>query len=141
VKAQTVLGFDFGTSFIGVAVGQTVTRTANPLTSLKARDGVPQWEKVAALINYWKPSVLMVGIPLALDGSEQSISYAARRFADELHTRYNLPIHTVDERYTTLEAKRYLYNNHGGYKALDKSSIDGFSATIIIESGFKDWGL
>jgi len=140
MNAQTVLGFDFGTSFIGVAVGQTVTRTANPLASLRARDGVPEWEKVTTLINYWKPSVLMVGIPLAIDGSEQSISYAARRFANELHTRYDLPIHTVDERYTTLEAKRYLYT-HGGYKALDKSSIDGLSATIIIESGFKDWGL
>lgn len=137
---QTVLGFDFGTSHIGVAVGQTVTRTANPLPSLRANNGVPAWEKVAALINYWRPSVLMVGIPFALDGSEQSISYAARHFAAELHTRYDLPIHTVDERYTTLEAKRYLYER-GGYKALNKASIDGLSATIIIESGFKDWGL
>lgn len=140
MSAHTVLGFDFGTHCIGVAVGQTVTRTANPLASLRAKDGVPDWQKVADLINYWRPSVLMVGIPLAPDGSEQEISYAARRFADELHTRFDIPIHTVDERYTTLEARRYLFE-HGGYRALDKDSIDGLSATIIIESGFKSWGV
>jgi putative Holliday junction resolvase len=140
VQAQIILGFDFGTKYIGVAVGQTVTRTANPLASLRAHNGVPEWDKVTTLINYWKPSVLMVGIPFALDGSEQTISYAARHFAAQLHTRYDLPIHPVDERYTTLEAKRYLYEQ-GGYKALDKSSIDGLSAKIIVECGLKDWGL
>lgn len=135
---QIVLGFDFGTKYIGVAVGQTVTRTANPLASLRARNGVPEWEEVTTLIQYWKPSVLMVGMPFALDGSEQNITYAVRRFVEDLRTRYELPIHTVDERYTTQEAKRYLFE-HGGFRALDKSSIDGLSAKIIIESGLKDW--
>lgn len=135
---QIALGFDFGTKYIGVAVGQTITRTANPLASLRARDGVPEWKEVTTLIQYWKPSVLMVGMPFALDGSEQDITYAVQRFVESLRTRYDLPIHTVDERYTTLEAKRYLYE-HGGFRALDKSSIDGLSAKIILESGFKDW--
>lgn len=138
MNSQTALGFDFGTSYIGVAVGQTITCTANPLPSLRARDGVPEWEKVSALIQRWQPDVLMVGIPFAPDGSEQSISYAARRFADALYKRYKIPIHPVDERYTTLEAKRFLYARGGG-KALNKSSIDGLSATLIVESGFKDW--
>ncbi len=125
---------------IGVAVGQTVTHTASPLASLRAQAGHPEWEKITTLITYWKPSVLMVGMPFALDGSEQSITRAVRRFVADLRQRYEVPVHTVDERYTTLEARRYLFEQ-GGYRALEKARIDGLSAKIIIESGLKDWSM
>lgn len=138
MKHHTVIGFDFGMKHIGVAVGQTVTGTANPLASLKAEAGVPQWEKVTTLIHYWKPSVLMVGMPFALDGAEQNITRHVRRFIASLQQRYPLPVHIVDERFTTKEARQYLFAE-GGYRALEKSHIDGLSAKIIIESGLKDW--
>jgi putative pre-16S rRNA nuclease len=134
----TVLGFDFGLKHIGVAVGQTVTSSANPLPSLKARHGVPDWEKIATLIEDWRPEALMVGIPYAINGSEQPITQAARNFADQLRQRFGLSVMMIDERYTTLEAKRHLFEQ-GGYRALNKSHIDGWSAKIITENGLRQW--
>ncbi len=138
---QTVIGFDFGLKHIGVAVGQTVTGTANPLVSLSAHQGVPQWPKIDDLIAYWKPDALIVGLPFAIDGSEHNITRAARRFANNLEEHYHLPIHLIDERFTTLEAKRDLFEQ-GGARALSKSRIDGRSAKIITENAlmtlFKD---
>lgn len=134
MKSQTVIGFDFGLKYIGVAVGQTVTGTANPLATIHAHYGKPQWDKINELIAYWKPDALIVGMPLALDGSEQSISQAARHFADLLQQRYSLPVHLVDERYTTREAKSDLFAK-GGFRALEKTKVDGWSAKIITESG------
>ena len=134
LKHQTVIGFDFGLKHIGVAVGQTVTGTANPLASLNARQGLPQWEKINALVAYWKPDAFIVGLPYALDGSEHNITRHARRFARELETRYPLPVHLVDERFTTLEARRDLFEQ-GGSRALSKGRIDGLSAKIITENG------
>lgn len=138
MKPQTVLGFDFGLRHIGVAIGQTVTGTANPLLSISAQNGEPQWEKITALIAHWKPNALLVGLPYALDGSEHGITRAARRFAQELEQRYQLPVHLVDERFTTLEARRHLFEQ-GGARALTKGSIDGWSAKIITENGLKLW--
>jgi putative Holliday junction resolvase len=138
LKDYTALGFDFGVKHIGVAVGQTVTGTANPLPSLKAAAGIPQWDKITALIEYWQPTVLMVGIPFALDGSEQAITRHTRRFIGALQQRYALPVHVVDERFTTKEAREHLFAE-GGYRALDKASVDGWSAKLIVESGLRDW--
>ena len=85
----TVLGFDFGLKHIGVAVGQTVTGAARPLDSLKANRGEPEWAAITALIHHWQPKALIVGIPLSIDGHEQSITRAARKFAAELEQRYH----------------------------------------------------
>jgi putative Holliday junction resolvase len=134
LEFQTVLGFDFGVKYIGVAVGQSVTCTASPLCSLRAKLGQPSWKEIQQLIARWKPNGLIVGIPLAVDGSEQDITLAARCFAVELEKRYDLPVYLVDERFTTLAAKSYLYE-HGGFRALEKDKIDGVSAKIITESG------
>ncbi|HVV67447.1 MAG TPA: Holliday junction resolvase RuvX [Gammaproteobacteria bacterium] len=134
LKHQTVIGFDFGLKHIGVAVGQTVTATANPLASLHAHQGTPKWEKVTELVAYWKPDAFIVGLPYALDGSEHHITRYARRFAQELEMRYPFPVHLVDERFTTLEARRDLFER-GGSRALSKRHIDGMSAKIITEDG------
>ncbi len=138
LKDFTVLGFDFGLRHIGVAVGQTVTGTAHALASLKARNGTPVWEEIAALISQWQPRALIVGVPIGLDGSEQSITQAARKFAEQLHEHTQLPVHLVDERFTTLEAKQHLFER-GGSRALSKDNIDGWSAKIITENGLKQW--
>lgn len=80
----------------------------------------------------------MVGMPFSLDGSEQSMTYAARRFIKELQQRYGLPVHMVDERFTTQEAKQQLFAK-GGLRALEKTRVDSWAAKIILESGLKDW--
>ncbi len=129
----TVLGFDFGMKHIGVAVGQTITRSANPLSTLKAKDGIPNWDDIFKLITTWNAKALVVGIPLNMDGTEQLITAAAKKFGNRLQARFNLPVHHIDERLTTVEAKQQLFNS-SGYKALDKSSIDSYSAKLILES-------
>jgi putative Holliday junction resolvase len=69
-KFRTILGFDFGMKNIGIAVGQELTGTANPLTAIKARDGIPDWEQIASLLQEWQPDLLVVGLPLNMDGTE-----------------------------------------------------------------------
>lgn len=134
VKHQTALGFDFGSACIGVAVGQTVTGTASPLQVVKAQAGEPNWEDVDDLIARWKPDVLMVGMPFAKDGSEQEITRAAKKFSNQLRDRYGLTVYEIDERFTTKEARQCLFEQ-GGYRALDKLSVDEWSAKLIVESG------
>lgn len=134
---KTVLGFDFGMKHIGVAVGQTITRTATPLTSLKAIDGIPNWDEIAKLISTWGAKALIVGIPLNMDGTDQPITAAAKKFSNRLHARYKLPVHPVDERLTTVEAKQQIFEA-AGYRALDKNAIDSYSAKIILESWLRD---
>lgn len=127
-----LLGFDFGTHNIGVAVGQTVTGTASPLPALKAKDGQPDWQKVEKMIAEWQPKVLVVGLPLNMDGSEQPLTDQARKFANRLHGRFGLPVELQDERLTTVAAKEELFAR-GGYRELSKDKIDSAAAQLILE--------
>jgi putative holliday junction resolvase len=103
---MTILGFDFGLKYIGVACGQQITQTATPLTSLKAKDGIPEWSVITSLIATWRPVELIVGLPLNMDGSWQEMTFCANSFAKKLRKRYQLPVHMVDERLSTWEAKQ-----------------------------------
>lgn len=96
-----ILAFDFGTHRTGVANGQSLTNAAEPLTTLKMRDGLPRWREVKALIEEWQPTQLVVGLPLNMDGTETTVAPAARRFATELEQRYRLPVALEDERLST----------------------------------------
>ena len=133
VSNDIILGFDFGSKSIGVAVGQRITGTATPLAALTARDGIPNWERVAAIYQEWLPQLVVVGLPLNMDGSFQQITFAARKFANRLHAKFNIPVHTWDERLTTTDAKARLFEL-GGAKKLDKGKVDSVSACIIVES-------
>ena len=133
-KSLTLLGFDFGTKSIGVAVGQTVTKSAKPLTVIKVKDDNLDWSKFAQLIGEWKPDVLIVGLPLNMDGSEQAITQVVKQFANDLQQKFNLPVHLVDERLTTVEARAKLFEEQGGYRALQKPAIDAMAAQLILES-------
>jgi putative Holliday junction resolvase len=133
---RTVLGFDFGTGSIGVAVGQEQTHTASPLAALKARDGIPDWDKVKRLIDEWQPDLLIIGLPLNMDGTEQEITSRAKKFAGRLHGRFGTPFDMQDERLTTADAKQRLFE-FGGYQALQKDKIDSVSAVLILESYFE----
>ena len=101
MAANHILAFDFGLRHIGVAAGQTVTRTATPLTTVRARQGKPQWPDVLKLVEEWRPGALVVGLPLNMDDTESDMSARARRFAGILAERTGLPVHLVDERLTS----------------------------------------
>jgi putative Holliday junction resolvase len=106
MKNGYVLAFDFGLRNIGVAVGQSITRTASPLITIKASNGTPNWDDLTALINEWQPTTLAVGLPLNMDDSESEMSGLARKFAKRLGRRFGLSVELVDERLTTFAAQR-----------------------------------
>ncbi|MBA2651682.1 MAG: Holliday junction resolvase RuvX [Tatlockia sp.] len=126
------LGFDFGYKRIGVALGQQITCSARPLLTLDAKQGVPNWDLIQKLIKEWRPSALIVGLPTCIDGSEQYTTEASRDFASQLNLRFCLPVHLVDERLTTVEARARLFAE-GGYRKIKQSQIDSLAACIILE--------
>lgn len=131
------LGFDFGYKRIGVAIGQSLTKSASPVTTLAAKSGVPTWSEIAALLKKWRPLGLVVGLPTKIDGQEQYTTQAARNFAQQLTERFALPVHLVDERLTTVAAREELYTQ-GGYRKLQQSQVDSFAACIILEQWLQD---
>ncbi|ASY74804.1 MULTISPECIES: Holliday junction resolvase RuvX [Pectobacterium] len=136
MSSRTILAFDFGTKSIGVAIGQEITGTARALTSFKAQEGIPDWQKVEKLLSEWQPDLVVVGLPLNMDGTEQPLTARARKFANRLHGRFGIAIELHDERLSTVEARADLFER-GGFKALDKGSVDAASAVIILESWFE----
>ena len=133
---RTVLAFDFGTKSIGVAIGQEVTGTAAPLEALKARDGIPAWDKIQKIYDECQPHIVVVGLPLNMDGTSQIMTERAQKFANRLHGRYKTPVTTYDERLTTADARATLFEL-GGYKKLTKGKVDSVSACVIFTSWFE----
>ncbi len=126
------LGFDFGFRRIGVAVGQALTVSASPVRVILAKQGVPDWLEVAQLIKAWRPEALIVGLPLANNDEPLYTTKAAKKFARQLEARFELPVHMVDERYTTIEAKAQLFSQ-GGVRKVQRASVDCVAACIILE--------
>jgi len=118
---RSFLAFDFGIKRVGVAGGNSLTRSASPLRTI-AVTGDPRFAEIAALIAEWQPDALVVGVPLHPDGAPHENTERARRFARQLAGRYGLPVHEVDERYTTTEAR-----------ADGARDLDAASAAIILE--------
>ena len=135
MSSGTLLAFDFGTRSIGVAIGQRITGTARPLAALKAQDGTPDWNLIARLLKEWQPETVIVCLPLNMDGTEQPLTARARNFANKIHGRFGVAITLHDERLSTVEARAGLFE-HGGFRALDKGSVDSASAVVILESYF-----
>lgn len=133
MKNFTTIAFDYGVKSIGVAVGQKITGTASPLSAVKANDGIPNWQTIEDVFAEWQPDNLLVGLPLNMDGSEQEITQRARKFANRLHGRFGLTVHTHDERLSTVDAKARLFEL-GGFKKLTKEKVDSVSACLIYES-------
>lgn len=129
---EAYLGFDFGYKRIGVAVGQRLTCSASPLSTLAAKQGIPDWELIKKMIAQWSPLALVVGLPTCIDDSELYTTEAARRFAKQLGKRFSLPVHLVDERLSTVEARERLFAQ-GGYRKLKSSAVDSIAACIILE--------
>ncbi|MBD2839556.1 Holliday junction resolvase RuvX [Pseudomonas sp. JM0905a] len=129
---RLLLGFDYGTKQIGVAVGQAVTGQARELKVLKAQNGVPDWQQVEALVCEWQPDAMVVGLPLNMDGTPSDMSARAEKFARRLNGRFNLPVFTHDERLTTFEAKghRLAQGQRDGYR---DRPVDALAAALLLE--------
>ena len=125
--AFSIIAFDFGTSRIGVASGQTLTASATPLPSIRHGRRRPDWRAIEDLVKRWQPEVLLVGLPLNMDGSESEICALARGFADELAARCERRVELVDERLSTREA-------HERMEHLGRGDIDSLSAQVIAET-------
>ena len=135
----TALAFDFGTKSIGCAVGQSITGTAQALPAFKAQDGIPNWNEIEKCLKEWKPDVVVVGLPLNMDGTEQDLTLRARKFGNRLNGRFGVTVEFQDERLTTTAARSEIFDR-GGFRALKKGKVDGISACLILESWFENDG-
>ncbi len=132
----SALGFDYGTQRIGVAFGQSLTGTAQAVCVLKARDGIPDWGQIEALISEWNPSLFVVGIPYNLDGSESKLMVRAIKFANRLNGRFHKPSYGMDERLSSVEAAEQILEENRGTKK--RAAIDDIAAQIILENWFSE---
>ncbi|MES9812993.1 MAG: Holliday junction resolvase RuvX [Candidatus Thiodiazotropha sp.] len=125
----TLLGFDYGSRKIGVAVGQTVTGTATALETLHLVNHKPDWQRIASLIEEWRPQALVVGLPLDVDDSETDATQPALRFSRQLEGRFHIKVYLADERYSSFEARDRL-----GHKAKRLENYDAVAAKLILET-------
>ena len=132
--ADIWLGFDWGLGWIGAASGQTLTYTATSLSPLRARDGIPIWDDIEALVKEWRPAGFVVGMPYNMDGSESQMTVRANKFRKRLHGRFGLPAVAVDERLTTREAFQYLGEANVSLTKAKNANVDSVAAQIILQS-------
>lgn len=130
---NSVLGFDYGEKRIGIATGQSITRSASPLTTLKAVNNKPDWDSIGELIQQWQPDALIVGLPMLLDGSKSEITEKAERFCRQLEGRYHLPVYTINEALSSYEAEHLLRENLK-IDQHNKQEIDKMAAAIIVQN-------
>ncbi len=132
----TVLAFDFGEKRIGVAVGETLLKAAHPVTAIQAETNDAKFTQIAQIIQEWRPSLLVVGLPTHMDGTEHTLTHLAKKFAQRLEGRFNLPVTMVDERLTSVEAAQNL--QAAGIKgAKQKNLLDAVAAQGILQSYFE----
>ena len=132
-----MLAFDFGTRQIGVASGQKLLKTANPLTILRAKDGIPNWSQLQKLIDDWMPDQVLVGLPLNMNGSESQFCLRARKFGRRLHGKFGVEVAMVDERHSTVTAKEQYQTKNQLYQH-KKILVDDIAAVLILETWLAD---
>ena len=132
----TFFGIDFGTRKIGVAVGQTLTRTAMGIAIVPVRNNEVEWDTLDKLVQQWKPGAFVVGVPFSMDGSDNDMTARARNFAKLLTARYDKPCHEIDERLSTRAAREISRDNAEliGKKYNDKTRVDALAAQLLLES-------
>ncbi len=124
-ETLTLLCFDYGRKRIGVAIGQTLTGTASPLETVAVIKGIPDWDSISRIIRQWNPRALVVGYPLNMDGSSQSMTRTAVRFMSQLRHRFGLPVYQADERLSSYEAKSRMKSTR---------NLDAVAAQAILET-------
>lgn len=133
----TLLAFDFGTRRIGIAVGNTLTGTARPLSTIDDEKTDTRFAAIAALLKEWQPAALVVGLPCNDDGTPHEMTALCRRFANRLKGRFNLPTLLVDERYTSAAASTVL-TGEGVHGRKQKTLIDQYAAQQILQAYFDE---
>lgn len=134
-EPQTILGFDYGTRRVGVACGNTLTRSARPLKTL-VRGTLPPWEDIETLIAEFSPSQFVVGLPYNMDGTETALTPDVRRFAEELNSRFHLPVALVDERLSSRAAEAELRDARAQgqmRRRVAHSDVDMTAAKVLVE--------
>jgi len=122
-----LMGFDYGSKRIGVAIGQTITATASPLAIVSVKNKQIDWASINALVKEWQPDELVVGLPRHNDGSDSMMTIAVQRFCRKLHGRYHLSVHTIDERLSSTAAAERV-----------SGQLDAVAAQIILETWFSE---
>ena len=128
-KAVTVMAFDYGTRRVGVAVGNSITRAGQALKTIAAANADTLFKEIERLLAEWQPNQLVVGLPTYPDGAEHEMTTKSKRFGNQLHGRFNLPVDWVDERYSSvvLEGDADMHDN-----------LDAHSAALILEQYFAE---
>ena len=139
ILTGTFLAFDFGTQRIGVAVGNTVSASARPLTTIDNEKNAVRFATIAALLAEWQPGALVVGLPCNDDGTPHEMTARCRRFANQLKGRFNLPTILVDERYTSAAASSAL-DEMGVHGRKQKHLLDQYAAQQILQAYFDEPG-
>jgi putative holliday junction resolvase len=139
LDAQIVLGFDFGRRRIGIACGDTLTRSAHALTTVGCTAAGADWPHIQRLISQWSPALNVVGLPYNADGSESDIALHVRQFANDLQSRFAIPVQFIDERYSSLDAHARLKDARAAgtrKRRVSKADIDASAACVILERWF-----
>jgi putative holliday junction resolvase len=141
--AHTVLAFDFGLRRIGLASGDTLTRSAAPRAAVTSGPNGPDWPAIERAVRTLAPGLLVVGAPYNVDGSEGALTAAAREFGAELARRFALPVQLVDERYSSLEASAALRERRESgarRRRVQRADIDSAAAAVILTRWFQGEG-
>lgn len=133
MKSGTYLAFDYGSKYIGIAVGHGATRLAHALETIRVLRQEPDWRRIQQLIEEWRPNALVVGLPLNMDDSPNPMTTSARKFGEHLRTRYNLPVHWVDERLTSVMAREALLEAGVGLRN-QRKQVDAIAAQTILQA-------
>lgn len=135
-QPQMLMAFDFGTQKMGIAVGQSLIESSNPLPLFPMRDGIPNWDELLKIVKQYQPNLFLVGLPLNMDDTESELSTRARKFARRLRHQTNIETLMVDERLTTREARDELqyYQAQGRGKKL---AADSIAAALFIDSWYR----
>lgn len=131
-----ILCFDFGINHVGLAVGAKELQLSRALKALKAKDGKVDSLVLDKLFKEYKPSLIVVGLPLNMDGTYQDITFRAKKFGNRLANDYKVQVEFVDERLSTADAKSYLFENYGFKGLKDKGLVDSMSAVVILDTYF-----
>jgi putative holliday junction resolvase len=138
-RAGTILAFDFGTRRIGVAVGEPLTSLAHPLATIEAESNDDRFAAIAALVDEWRPTLMLVGLPTHADSSEHELTARARRFARQLEGRFGVAVELVDERFTTLAAAEAL--SAAGVAVREQRRVrDRVAAQLILQAYLDERG-
>ncbi|ALP51900.1 hypothetical protein Tel_01405 [Candidatus Tenderia electrophaga] len=136
---RTLLAFDYGQKRIGVATGQALIGSTQSLDTVNVKHNKPDWDHISRLIQEWQPELVLVGLPLNMDGTQHDMSRAARRFANQLNGRYQLPVELVDERLSSVEAENIISASRRDgrmKKGQSKRAVDQVAAEVILRTWF-----